>query len=750
MIATLEFREVTPGLADDRLRHAREPRDLQAVALVRRPFLHGVQEHERVAVLGRVEVHVLAGRQFLGERGQLEVVRGEERVGADLAADVPCAGPGERQAVVGAGAAADLVHQHEAVARRVVQDVRRLGHLDHEGGAPAGEIVRGADAREDAVHRPDRRRLCGNVAAESRENHDQRRLPHVRGLAAHVGPGDDQHPSPFMQREVVRHERALDVLLDHRMAPATDVDARLVAELGLREPQRDRALGEVREHVERGERGRRRLQARQALDQPVEQALVELALAGQCAVARAEHAVLERLELLRDVALGVLDGLAAHPVGRDLLGLAAAHLDVVALHPVVAETQVGEPGALALARLQLEQRLVAVLADPAQLVEVGIEARRDHAAVAQQGRRRRHDGRGEQCMHVGMRAGGFGELHEQRRVDALQDVAQFRQAAERVAQPGEVARAGRAQRDAREDALDVADAPQQRVHRLVKAGVEECLDGLQPMFAWCASAQRTLDPAAQLAAAHGSRRVIEHADQRAFGTARQAAVEFQVAARGGVEQQRLVALLAADAAQVRQRRLLRVANVLQQAAGGADGQRPAGEPEAGEVARAELLAELPLGARRFEVPGRPLPDRRMACPWVSATSRPRTPATPRGAGARARRRAPRPGRLKRMEAAARQLEPRQAEALADTHERRQQGVAALLEQRVVRHRSRRDDAHHLPLDRALGFRRVADLLADRDRLALAARRGRDRYRASAPARPPSGSARRRTGRAPSA
>ena len=61
------------------------------------------------------------------------------------------AGPGERQAVEGAGAAADLVHQHQASVGGVVQDVRGLGHFQHERRAAAGEIVRGADAREDPV-----------------------------------------------------------------------------------------------------------------------------------------------------------------------------------------------------------------------------------------------------------------------------------------------------------------------------------------------------------------------------------------------------------------------------------------------------------------------------------------------------------------------------------------------------------------------------------------------------------------------
>jgi len=116
------------------------------------------------------------------------------------------------------------------------------------------------------------------------------------------------------------------------------------------------------------------LQSWQRLDQPIDQALVEFTLAGERPIPGAQDAILERLELGRDVALGVLHGLPAHPVGRHLVRLAAADFDVVALHTVVAEAQVGEAGALTFARLELEQCFVAVLADAPQLVEIGVVA----------------------------------------------------------------------------------------------------------------------------------------------------------------------------------------------------------------------------------------------------------------------------------------------------------------------------------------------------------------------------------------
>ena len=73
--------------------------------------------------------------------------------------------------------------------------------------------------------------------------------------------------------------------------------------------------------------------------------------------------------------------------------------------------------------------------------------------------------------------------------------------------------------------------------------------------------------------------------------------------------------------------------------------------------------------------------------------------------------------------AAREIEPREADArhhaatVVRGAEREQIDVAFVGEQGRVGQRARRDDAHDLALDRPLRCRRIADLLADRDRLA---------------------------------
>ena len=82
-------------------------------------------------------------------------------------------------AVVGAGAAADLVEDDQAARRRVVQDVRRLHHLDHERALARGQVVLRADAGEDAVDQADARRLRRDEGADLRQQRDQRDLPEI-------------------------------------------------------------------------------------------------------------------------------------------------------------------------------------------------------------------------------------------------------------------------------------------------------------------------------------------------------------------------------------------------------------------------------------------------------------------------------------------------------------------------------------------------------------------------------------------
>ncbi|MCY1421320.1 hypothetical protein D9M71_369710 [compost metagenome] len=69
------------------------------------------------------------------------------------------------------------------------------------------------------------------------------------------------------------------------------------------------------------------------------------------------------------------------------------------------------------------------------------------------------------------------------------------------------------------------------------------------------------------------------------------------------------------------------------------------------------------------------------------------------------------------EVAAGDVQHRQAEQALIAQDSGDQVVPALVEQRLVTHRPRRDDAYHLPLHRPFAGGRVADLLADHHRFA---------------------------------
>ncbi len=178
--------------------------DLQAVALAGCAFVDRVQEDDAVLVFDGGEMDVGELGEFFGQSREFEIVRGEQGVAAVLFQQVARDGVGEGEAIEGGGAAPDLVHQHQAFFGGVVQDVGGLGHLDHEGGTSAGEVVRCADAREDLVDLAQHGGLRGDEAADMREQRDEGDLAHVGGFTAHVGAGDEQRAAGVVERGVVR------------------------------------------------------------------------------------------------------------------------------------------------------------------------------------------------------------------------------------------------------------------------------------------------------------------------------------------------------------------------------------------------------------------------------------------------------------------------------------------------------------------------------------------------------------------
>jgi hypothetical protein len=319
-----------------------------------------------------------------------------------------------------------------------------------------------------------------------------------------------------------------------------------------------------------------------------------------------------------------------------------------------------------------------------------------------------------QRVQIRIRACARREVQQGRRVDAGKQTLQLRQTGQRFAQLREVARARSLQRDAREAALDISDMREHVVQVAVQSLVDQRSDRLQAQLDRLSIAQWPVQPAAQLASAHRRRSSIQDRGDGAIRAIGETGRELQVAARRRIELHCFAAVLGTQTAQVRQRGLLSIAHILQETACGCDRENTIGAAEAGQIARLELLTQRPGRGLQVEVPRRTLADE------SRHARRQRMLGNEQLGGAQAldlARQRFAALRFEHVEAAARQLQPGEAEALAVAEQRSEQRVAALFEECLVGDRARRHDAHHLALDRPFGLGRIADLLADRDRFA---------------------------------
>ena len=99
-----------------------------------------------------------------------------------------------------------------------MQDGGGLLHFHHEGGLAARDVVRGADTRKDAINDREFRAFGRHKRAGLRHHGEQGGLPQERGLAAHVGAGeDDELFGGRVERHVVGHKRRGHVAFHHRV-----------------------------------------------------------------------------------------------------------------------------------------------------------------------------------------------------------------------------------------------------------------------------------------------------------------------------------------------------------------------------------------------------------------------------------------------------------------------------------------------------------------------------------------------------
>ena len=386
------------------------------------------------------------------------------------------------------------------------------------------------------------------------------------------------------------------------MTAGGNCDARRVRELRLPVIEGFGALGECTEHIEPRQACRTSLQCRQLLDQTCEHFVVELVLPGKRPIPRAQHLVLEGFELLGDVAFRALECLSASVLCRDLVRVAAPELYVVAVHAVVSDFERRDAGALAFPRLQLAQKGISVAGQAPQFVELPIVARGNDAAVAQPQGRALDDGLPQPGAGLGILADGNQQLREQRAVHGGQGRVQIRELRERGAELGQIPRPRGAQPYPREDALEIANVAHLLVKAAGSAGGHEGTDALMAMPQLPVIPQRTAQPSAQAAAAHGGGGAIQHVGESAAPFTGEARRQLQIAPRHGIQNDGVFATLEAQPLYMGERPALGVFDVLQQTAGRCHGAVGRFATEAGQVPGAELRREQLHCRGSLEVP----------------------------------------------------------------------------------------------------------------------------------------------------
>src|SRR5260370_22547009 len=123
------------GAVQDFFGHAGQLSYVNAVTLVGAAGSDLMQEDNLSFALLHQDIVVSQAGKFVGQLSQFVIVRGEKHAATDLVVQILGNGPSQTHAVVGAGAAADLIEDHQAAVGGVVEDVGGFGHLDHKGAA---------------------------------------------------------------------------------------------------------------------------------------------------------------------------------------------------------------------------------------------------------------------------------------------------------------------------------------------------------------------------------------------------------------------------------------------------------------------------------------------------------------------------------------------------------------------------------------------------------------------------------------
>jgi hypothetical protein len=153
--------------------------------------------------------------------------------------------------------------------------------------------------------------------------------------------------------------------------------------------------------------------------------------------------------------LGILQRLPAAVVVRHLRGVRVCDFDVKAVHAVVFDLEIGDARAIAFAAFQRNQVLAAVVLNPPQFVELGVESVVDHTPFTQNGCGLGQNRACEQSCKLGQRCKVGRERRKPWTGERRKEAVQIRKQLQSLAQSRKIAWPRVPECDARGDALDV-------------------------------------------------------------------------------------------------------------------------------------------------------------------------------------------------------------------------------------------------------------------------------------------------------
>ena len=435
-----------------------------------------------------------------------------------------------------------------------------------------------------------------------------------------------------------------------------------------------------------------------------------MAFQRQCAGLRGQGAFFEFLELGRDISLGVLQRLAADIFRWNPLRVPPSQLDVVAVDAVVANLEVGNPGAFTLGPLQLHEPFPGVVPQSSKLIEARVVSGGDDAAFANHRWRVRDQSSDEQFHEVGEFRASRREFVEPRTRQLGKLGTQRGELAERGLKAHEVARRCRAQGEPSKDSLEIPDMVNELAQAFEPRAGTQNLHRVETRIELGMISNRAIEPAAQKPGSHGATRGVHDLDQGVLVTASDLSIDLEISPGDHVHADRIVVALHCETTNVRQIRALGLLSVSEGRACGGHREVHVLAAEADQIPRAEVRAQPVVGRRDGKIPIR-------ALTYAGGSLGPGPFELLRHEGLRhveSRNLCGQGigiGELLHREGAARNVQHRQAiRARATQCDERAFTVG--VQQRILAQGTRRDDSHHTPLHRPAAGCGISDLLAN--------------------------------------